>query len=165
MKLIKRTFAFAMMLCLLVLCVCPTTAMAATNYKGKTQKFLIRNSGSYSSTGVWVTMKSTSADGKTGTITFNRALPLKFLGTTVKIPKGVVYDYKISSMKEGGKITLTWDADNGGTLLQTTQLWKITAKIHIDKTKGCSIANIWKIDALRSGNSLFNNVKVYFRNN
>ena len=164
MKQMKRIFAFAMMLCLLMLCVAPTAAVAAPNYKGKTQKFLIRNSGSYSSTGVWVTMRSTSADGKTGTITFNSTLTTKKLGNA-KILKGIVYNYTISSLKEDGKITLKYDVQKSDSLLQTAQLHTITGKIHIDKSKGCAVANIWKIDTLRYNNSRWNKLDMYFRNN
>lgn len=165
MKRARRILAFAMMICLLCVCICPTEALAAANYKGKTQRFLIRRSGSYASTGVWVTMKSTSTDGKTGTITFEDTLELTWLGKNVKIHDGVVYTYKISSLKENSKITLTWKISNGGPLLETTQLWSITAKIHIDKNKGCNIANIWKIDSLKYGSLGLSGIKVYFRNN
>ena len=164
MKLMKRVFAFTMILCLLMVCVAPTEAMAATNYKGKTQKFIVRKSSDYRSIEVCITMKSTSADGKSGTITFNNTFDTNKLGHA-KILKGVVYNYTISSLKEGGKITLKYDVAKSDSFLQTTQLHTITGKIHIDKNKGCAIANIWKIDTLRYNNSSFNKLDVYFRNN
>lgn len=170
MKLMKRVFAFALMLCLLILCVCPTTAMAAPNYKGKTQKFYIRWSDDYSKAGVTVIMKSTSVDGKTGTITFNGKIkmPVSVLyGSYKTIPSGAVYDYKISSLKEGGTITLTIDVDaSRGKVPADSTLYKIVGKIHVDKAKGCCIANIWKIDTLRfENNSPLKKLNVYFRNN
>lgn len=153
------------MLCLLMLCVMPTSAMAATNYKGKTQRFLIRESGSYDSTGVWVRMESTSADGKTGWIIFEGKV--KVAGKN--IPKGSTYKYTISSLKEDGKITLKYDmyesVSNGATATPSSAVHKITAKIHVDSSKGCKIANIWKIDTLKTGALGITKGKVYFRNN
>lgn len=164
MKLIKRVFAFSMMLCLLWLSLCPTESMAAPNYKGKTQRFLIRISDSYESSGVWVTMRSTSMDGKKGTITFDGTLTRSLLGTKVKINKGVVYEYTISNLKEGGKITL--ECASSKILPSIPQLYTLYGKIHIDKSKGCDIANIWKIDTLRyNSNVPWNKMNVYFRNN
>ncbi len=166
----KRIFAFALMLCLLCVCVCPTTAMAAANYKGEKQTFEIRRSEDYSKAEVTVTMESTSADGKTGKITFNGSIKLKLSalnGSYAIIPGGVVYNYKISSLKEGGKITLTYDPDTSGNKAPAnTRFMVLIGKIHIDKTKNCSIANIWKIDTLRfESNSPTKKTNIYFRNN
>lgn len=162
MKLMTRICTFAIMLCLLMLCVAPTEAMAATDYTGKTQTFKIRESGSCDATGVTVTMRSTSADGKTGTITFNgKAKAVGNLFTGV-IPSGTVYTYKISSLKEGGKITLTWKSG----LITNSYMQTMTAKIHIDSSKGCSIANIWKIDTFRYKVTLLSEkTNFYFRYN
>lgn len=167
MKLAKRILAFAAMLCLLMLCVMPAPAMAAANYKGKTQTFVVRlpKSEGYADSGVRVTMRSTSADGKTGTITFNSAYYFWSIGKSGHcIQKGTTYKYTISSMKDGGKITLTVDSSTG--ILPTySNAYRLTGKIHINSSKGCKIANIWKIDSFKLNYSLFTNAGFYFRNN
>lgn len=166
MKMVKRIFAFAMMLCLLWVCVCPTEAMAATSYKGKTQVFRVRlpKSEDYADSGVRVTMKATNAAGTKGTITFNSNYYFWTIGKSGHcIQKGTRYNYTISSLKEGGKITLEVDQSTG--IVPTyTAAYRFTAKIHINSSKGCNIANIWKIDSFKLGYSVFNSAGFYFRN-
>ena len=172
MKMMKRVLAFALMLCILgSFLVIPDVAQAA-NYKGKTQSFVIRKSKAdyldedewYSSTGVKVKMKATSKDGKKGTITFQGTVPVKDLWgrDAYAIYKGVEYTYTISSLKNGGKITLKY---SGGQYVHE-HVKEMTGKIHIDKNKGCSIANIWKIDNLKFTDKSYPYPKTswYFRN-
>ena len=169
MKMMKRVLAFALMLCILgSFLVIPDVAQAA-DYKGKTQTFQIRESETYDKLNVTVKMTSTSKDGKTGTILFQGNAKLKdTAGRTVGyFNKGVVYDYKISSLKNKGTITLTYnDEKSGGAQPPSIYMEKIEAKIHIDKSKGCKIANIWKIDTLKykPAYGSKNRIYVYFRN-
>lgn len=164
MKRFRRIVALtlAVMLMCSVLCI----GASAASYKDKSRTFYIRLSNKtvenwldlsrtyakYEKIGS-VTIKSTSADGKTGTITITGIGTMRgwyeqnaFRAYVV----GTVYNYSISSMKDGGKITLTLQSQPvGGTAAK-----KLTGKIHISGSKNFN--NIWKIDGLDSG--------FYFRN-
>ena len=168
LKKVKSILSVALMLCILgSFLVIPDVAQAA-NYKGKTQRFLIRLSGSYDSTDVKVKMTSTSTDGKKGTIAFEGTVPVydDWGRKQYYFEKGLVYNYTISNLWEGGKITLTYNEAKSGGVQADVDVQKLTGKIHIDKKKGCSIANIWKIDSLKfsASTALPKKPGWYFRN-
>lgn len=131
---------------------------AGTSVKGKTRTFVIRRSSDYSAAGT-VTIKATNADGTTGTITFNNDVYGNKSGSAVSttyvygFDNGQSYSYKISSMKEGGKIELY--NRKGDSFWGIYSSSKYTGKIHISGSKTWN--NITKIDYLGAG--------IYFRNN
>lgn len=168
MKRFRRIVALtlAVMLMCSVLCI----GASAASYKNKSRTFYIRLSkawtevynldlhhryAQYEKIGA-VTIKSTSADGKTGTITitdmdtrtgwYNYAAKVTYKYYT----EGTTYSYRISNMKDGGKITLTLQSQPAGGTASLT----LTGKIHISGSKNFN--NIWKIDGLGDG--------FYFRN-
>lgn len=168
MKRFRRIVALtlAVMLMCSVLCI----GASAASYKDKSRTFYIRLSDDYSeektngttakynqydSVGT-VTVKSTSEDGKKGTITFTQfttpSHEFKFKKgfATYYYTQRVVYKYEISKMKDGGKITLTLDSCPQEAIVKN----KMTGKIHISGNKNFN--NIWKIDGLGNG--------FYFRN-
>lgn len=167
MKKFRRIVALtlAVMLMCSVLCI----GASAASYKDKSRTFSIRLSDDYSekttngttktynqydSIGT-VTVKSTSEDGKKGTITFkkfttpSREFKFKKGISTYYYTQNVVYKYEISKMKDGGKITLTLDSCPQEAFVRS----KMTGRIHISGSKNFN--NIWKIDGLGYG--------IYFR--
>ena len=108
----------------------------------KTKTFVIRQSGTYSALGsVTVTASGNSVDtSKTGTIRFNDGVMVVWSTTCQYINAGTVYNYKISSISEGAKITLTLVGSAWGT--PTT----LTGKIHIN---GSHV--LWKMDSFGCG--------------
>ena len=115
-------------------------AVAAASPKSKT--FVIRQSGSYNAIGsVTITASGNSVDtSKTGTIKFNDPVTVVWATTCQYIPAGTVYNYSITSIAEGKKITLTRQTNY--SLAPAT----LTGKIHVN---GSHV--LWKIDSFGCG--------------
>ena len=108
----------------------------------KTKTFVIRESGTYVAIGsVTITASGKSVDtSKTGTIKFNDGTNVVWSTTCQFIPAGTVYNYSISSIKEGGTITLTTNSS------YQFAPKKLTGKIHVN---GSHV--LWKIDSFGCG--------------
>ena len=146
-KVIALILVFASIACLF-----SVEAFAASSVKGKTRTFAIRTSKDYSKVGT-VTIKATNSDGTKGTITFNSDVsgnkPGAYVSTTYVygFDRGQVYEYSISKMKDGGKITLKLKSGNYYYGIYSNSSY--TGKIHISGSKTWN--NITKIDCLNAG--------------
>lgn len=158
----KRTRrVIALVLAVMLMCSMLCIGASAASYKNKSRTFYMRLSNKtvenwldlsrtyakYEKIGK-VTIKSTSTDGKTGTITITEINTLRGWYTQNAFRSycvQTVYNYKIANMKDGGKITLTLKSQpSGGTAKNT-----LTGNIYISGSKDFN--HIWKIDGLGCG--------------
>lgn len=144
----KKIVAFVMTL--VVIFSCYGVALAKQQQKA----FKIRWSNGYGFSGVYVLVTTSKDSDNYGTIKLASDI-------TINLPEkqsftlraGTTWDYKISSMKDGGTITLVTDYNEGkGNTdpvtyggLRDYGMAKMTAKIHISGSK--TFYHIWKIDA------------------
>ncbi|MBR2553657.1 MAG: hypothetical protein IKE94_02235 [Aeriscardovia sp.] len=150
-SLIKK--AVSLLLIFTVIFSISSTSFASSESK---KTFRIRYSGSYNYANANVTLTTTNNSGTEGTVTLsqNFTFTLPEGGLPIVLHEGTTWDYKISKMKDGAKITLISDYNKGANKAKTDEfshinlcvagIAKMTGKIHIDgKAK---FGNIWKID-------------------
>lgn len=131
--------------------------------------FIVRRSTDYSACGV-VTMKADNNSGTSGKITFKTDAEFysEFLHEWVKLDEGTVFNYKISSMKDGKKITLTYESGTGDegtaefTDMHGYNVRSFSGKIHISGSN--SFSHISKIDCFY-GKNTSNKIGFYLREN
>ena len=135
----------------------------------KERTFKVRRSTDYSVCGE-VVIKTSKNDTKKGTIKFtsNAIFYSDFLNETIMLTEGTVFTYKISSMKDGGKITLTWDPSTGGPETDYVmdnwgfKMRSFSGKIHISGSN--SFSHITKIDCFKA-NGTDDKIGFYLREN
>ena len=92
----------------------------------------------------------------------------EFLHEWVKLDDGTVFNYKISSMKDGKKITLTYESGTGDegtaefTNMHGYNVRSFSGKIHISGSN--SFSHISKIDCFY-GKNTSNKIGFYLREN
>lgn len=144
----KKTAAVFMALAIILSC---SNIVSASEKKA----FKIRWSSDYSFSNVYVMVTTTNSSGTEGTISLVSDISINLPeGGSVHLNAGTTWDYKITSIKDGSKITLVTDF-NKKTGAKTDRvsyialcesgMAKMTGKIHISGTK--KFYNIWKIDA------------------
>lgn len=139
----KKWLALLMTLVVVLSCTFGVSAAPAA------KTFKVRLSDGYGYAGADITMTPSNSKGTEGTIKFKADVTWTLPeGWSITLSKGTTYDYKISNLKEGGKITLVInskktdlesyiDACAGGVA-------RLTGVIHISGS--AKFANIWKID-------------------
>jgi len=141
------------------------TVLAA---KPEARTFNVRWSSDYDHVETSVTIKPSNSKGTKGTITFDGDCyfdcPYKD-GEIFRFEAGSVFNYVIDSMKDGGKITLTYKGGGGvdagvATMTAGGNLHSFSGKIHIRGTN--NFENIWKIDCFKKGTPA-KKVGFYFR--
>ena len=142
------------------------TVFAASKPKART--FNVRWSSDYDHVETSVTIKPSNSKGTKGTITFDGDCYFDSPcnnDATLCFEAGTVFNYVIDSMKDGGKITLTYKGGGGietdiATMTSGGNLHSFSGKIHIRETN--NFENIWKIDCFKKGNPA-KKVGFYFR--
>ena len=131
---------------------CSTVVSAACPKK----TFKVRWSDGYGFANATITFTATNTSGTRGYATLNNPFKLTTPeGKKICLNAGTTWDYKISSIKDGAKITLVTDYnrdtgrkaktdDDSYEALCETGMAKMTGKIHIERSK--TFTNIWKID-------------------
>ena len=123
-----------------------------------TMNFRVHASGSYADLGGCVIKFNTNT--MSGSIRLSVKITYTASnGKKVTLPAGTTWTFKISSFKEGGKITLKFDKANSpssaASLVKKYNLTTMTGKIHRDTFR--QAFTFWKIDCLGCG--------FYFRDN
>jgi hypothetical protein len=136
--------------------------------KPEARTFNVRWSSDYDHVETTVKIAPSNSKGTKGTITFEEDCsfdcPYKD-GEIFCFDAGSVFNYVIDSMKDGGKITLTYKGGGGmnsdiATMTCSGDLYTFSGKIHIRGTN--KFANIWKIDCFKKGDPA-RKVGFYFR--
>jgi len=146
-----------------------TSFYSPVSASSQLKTFIVRRSTDYSACGV-VKMKTKSNTANAGTFEFtcDTSFYSDFLHTWVTFEEGTKYNYKISSMKDGKKITLTYDPESGGPGTdEVMDNWgfnirSFSGKIHMSGSN--SFSHISKIDCFY-GNNTSNKIGFYFREN
>lgn len=160
----KRLIALAMTVVVILTCTFAVSAAPAN------KEFWIRLSSDYSSTRAKIRVTPSNSNGTKGTITILSDVmwysPCHG-NMLVGLDHGTKFTYTISSLKEGGKITLKYVEWTGDVMtLDAMDLHQggypnfktLTGKIHINGSN--SFGNIWKIDGFTKNNQ---KLGIYFR--
>ena len=125
--------------------------------------FEVRASGSYADIGDCMIIYDYPSNN--GIIYLQSSIRVTKDKKTFTIPAGTVWDYQISSYKDGGKIALKFNnqlssSSSAYSICKKYGLLTMTGKIHIDRSKARwnfgNRSSFWKIDCLGCG--------FYFRN-
>lgn len=155
----------------MIFLVFPCSASAATTKYLKTFKVRQSTDGSSGNVVGGVNIIFFADDPKQGRIVFTEDTTFysPYLNDTVTFDKGTEYTFKISSLKDGASITLTYRPGTGeletsyitwGSQYGTKNLKTITGKIHM--TKKGDFSSITKIDSFSKGGK---KIGFYLKNN
>ena len=110
--------------------------------------FRVHASGSYADIGTSKVCFNT--EDNTGYIKLISKITFTINGEKVTLPKDTKWFFKVSSYKDGAKITLTFDSPSyAKSLVKRYNMDKMTGKIHIDSKRFNKM--FWKIDCLGCG--------------
>lgn len=88
-----------------------------------------------------------------GTIRLISSITFTINGKKVTLPKGVWWNFKVSSYEDGAKITLTFEQSqspaSAASIVKKYNMETMTGKIHIDSKRFSKL--FWKIDCLGCG--------------
>ncbi len=135
----SRKKMLSMVVALMVILSFSLSVLAASP---KSKTFVVRQSGTYAAIGsVTITANGNSVDtSKSGTIKFNDSVVVVWSSICQYISKGTVYNYSISSIKEGAQIRLTLVTNDSQAPVV------LFGKIHVNGSRV-----LWKIDSFGCG--------------